>query len=153
VCAPWLAGTDTIAPPPWKPSAFDPVAFAAVAPLAQTRISVLSEIVEYVDFLFLDEPVKDDASWTKAMKDGAADILDATYSEFAALSEWAAEALKAALERVGGERGLKLGKAQAPVRVAVTGRSVGLPLFESVEILGRERTLARLTAARAQLTV
>src|SRR3954452_3610079 len=54
VCAPWLAGTGTIPPPPSNPAAFDPVAFAAVAPLAQTRISVLSEIVEYVDFLFLD---------------------------------------------------------------------------------------------------
>jgi len=153
VCAPWLAGTDTIAPPPWDPRAFDPVAFAAVAPLAQTRIAVLSEIVEYVDFLFLDEPVKDDASWMKAMKDGAPDILDAASAVFAALEDWSADALKAALERVGEERGLRLGKTQAPVRVAVTGRSVGLPLFESIEILGRERTLARLAAARAQLTV
>jgi glutamyl-tRNA synthetase len=40
-----------------------------------------------------------------------------------------------------------LGKAQAPVRVAVTGRSVGLPLFESLEVLGADRTLARLRAA------
>ena len=44
--------------------------------------------------------------------------------------------------------GLKLGKAQAPVRVAVTGRTVGPPLFESLEVLGRERTLDRLRAAR-----
>ena len=43
---------------------------------------------------------------------------------------------------------IKLGKAQAPVRVAVTGRSVGPPLFESLEILGREETLRRLSAAR-----
>jgi glutamyl-tRNA synthetase len=153
VCAPWLAGTDTIPPPPWDPKAFDPAAFAAVAPLAQTRISVLSEIVEYVDFLFLDEPVKDDFSWMKAMKEGAGEILDAAAAAFAALDEWAAGPLRIALEEVGLERGLKLGKIQAPVRVAVTGRSVGLPLFESIEVLGRERTLARLAAARAQVTV
>jgi glutamyl-tRNA synthetase len=153
VCAPWLAGTDTIPPPPWDPEAFDPAAFAAVAPLAQTRISVLSEIVEYVDFLFLDEPVKDDSSWMKAMKEGAGEILDAAATAFAALDEWAAGPLRIALEEVGLERGLKLGKVQAPVRVAVTGRSVGLPLFESIEVLGRERTLARLAAARAQVTV
>jgi len=48
---------------------------------------------------------------------------------------------------VGEAHELKLGKAQAPVRVAVTGRSVGLPLFESLEALGRERTLERLRAA------
>ncbi len=151
VCAPWLSGTDTIPAPPWAPAAFDPAVFVAVAPLAQTRIAVLSEIVEYVDFFFLDEPVRDDASWAKAMKEGAAEILDATAAAFGAVTVWSAEPLKAALERVGEERGLKLGKTQAPVRVAVTGRSVGLPLFESIEVLGRDRTLARLAAARARL--
>jgi glutamyl-tRNA synthetase len=153
VCAPWLGGTDTIPAPPWPAQNFDPVVFAKVAPLAQTRIAVLSEIVEYVDFLFLDEPARDDASWTKAMKDGSADILDAATSAFAALADWSAEPLKAALEEVGLARGLKLGRTQAPVRVAVTGRSVGLPLFESIEVLGRDRTLARLAAARARITI
>jgi glutamyl-tRNA synthetase len=152
VCAPWLGGTDTIAAPPWQPEAFDAVTFAKVAPLAQTRIAVLSEIVPNVDFLFLDEPVHDEASWAKSMKEGAAELLDATTAAFEALETWATEPLKAALEAVGLQRGLKLGKAQAPVRVAVTGRTVGLPLFESIEVLGRERTLARLAAARTRLT-
>lgn len=151
VCAPWLGGTDTIAAPPWQPEAFDSAVFAAVAPLAQTRIAVLAEIVDYVDFLFLAEPVSDEQSWGKAMKEGAGDILDATAAAFAALETWSAEPLKAALERVGEERGLKLGKTQAPVRVAVTGRTIGLPLFESLEVLGRDRTLARIAAARAKL--
>ncbi|HET9517475.1 MAG TPA: glutamate--tRNA ligase, partial [Actinoplanes sp.] len=151
VCAPWLGGTDTIPAPPWRPEAFDATVFAKVAPLAQTRIAVLSEIVANVDFLFLDEPVADDASWAKAMKDGAADLLDAAAAAFTALADFTAEPLKAALEAVAAERGLKLGKAQAPIRVAVTGRTVGLPLFESIEVLGRERTLARLAAARARL--
>lgn len=152
VCAPWLTGTDTIPAPPWSPAAFDAGVFAAIAPLAQTRIGVLSEIVDNVDFLFLDEPVHDEASWAKAMKDGADDILDGTAAAFAALPDWSAEALKTALEQVGEARGLKLGKTQAPVRVAVTGRTIGLPLFESIELLGRERTLARITAARARLS-
>ncbi len=52
---------------------------------------------------------------------------------------------------VGEKVGLKLGKAQAPVRVAITGRTVGPPLFESLVVLGRERTLERLRAARAHL--
>ncbi|RAK39775.1 glutamyl-tRNA synthetase [Actinoplanes lutulentus] len=151
VCAPWLTGTETIAAPPWSPEAFDSAVFTAIAPLAQTRIAVLSEIVDYVDFLFLDEPVHDEASWAKAMKEGAADILDATAAAFGALSDWSAEPLKAALEQVGEERGLKLGKTQAPVRVAATGRTIGLPLFESLETLGRDRTLTRLAAARARL--
>ncbi len=144
---PWLVGTATVPAPPWPPEAFDPKVFEAVAPLAQTRIAVLSEIVSYVDFLFLDEPAVDEASWTKAMAaPGAADLLGAAIAAFETVP-WEASSLRAALEAAGTERGLKLGKAQAPVRVAVTGRSVGLPLFESLEVLGRERTLARLRAA------
>jgi glutamyl-tRNA synthetase len=159
-CQPWLTGGDLpasvvadIPAPPWAPEAFDPRAFAAVAELAQTRITLLSEIVSYVDFLFLDTPAIDGASWTKAMKDAAAaaDLLDATADAFAT-APWEAEPLKEALERVGAERGLKLGKAQAPVRVAVTGRSVGLPLFESLAVLGRDRATDRLRAASARLT-
>jgi glutamyl-tRNA synthetase len=148
---PWLTGTGTIPAPPWRPEAFDPAAFEAVAPLAQTRIALLAEIVPNVDFLFLDEPAYDEASWAKAMKEGAADLLDAAVAAYEAVPAWEAEPLKAALEEVGAQRGLKLGKAQAPVRVAVTGRSVGLPLFESLAVLGRDRTLARLRAARARL--
>src|SRR4051812_9131824 len=151
VCAPWLTGTGTIPAPPWRPEAFDTAAFLAVAPLAQTRIAVLSEIVPNVDFLFLDEPAIDETAWSKTMKEGAGDLLDAAIAAYTALEGWTAESLRVTLEAVGAERGLKLGKAQAPVRVAVTGRTVGLPLFESLEVLGRDRTLARLAAARARL--
>ncbi|MFI6820666.1 glutamate--tRNA ligase [Micromonospora sp. NPDC050187] len=150
-CQPWLTGTATIPPPPWQPAEFDADAFAAVAPLAQTRIAVLSEIVPNVDFLFLASPLVDEAAWAKAMKEGAGELLDAAVAAFEALETWDAETLKSTLEAVGAERGLKLGKTQAPVRVAVTGRSVGLPLFESMEVLGRERTLTRLRAARVRL--
>jgi glutamyl-tRNA synthetase len=146
-CQPWLTGTRTIPAPPWTPEQFDPAAFAAAAPLAQTRIAVLSEITSYVDFLFLHEPDIDKAAWDKAMKESAGDLLRAAHDAYTALSDWRADELKATLEEIGAARGLKLGKAQAPVRVAVTGRSIGLPLFESLEILGRSRTLARLQAA------
>ena len=111
--------------------------FAAVAPLAQTRIAVLSEIVRLRRLPVPrragqrrgvlgqgDEGRRRRASWTPPI------------AAFGALDDWSAEPLKAALEAVGAERGLKLGKTQAPVRVAVTGRTVGLPLFESLEVLG-----------------
>jgi glutamyl-tRNA synthetase len=150
-CQPWLTGEiggERVAP--WAPDAYDAGVFAAVAELAQTRVAVLSEIVANVDFLFLDEPAVDEAAWAKAMKEGAADLLGAALAAFEA-APWNADALKAALEEVGAARGLKLGKAQAPVRVAVTGRSVGLPLFESLEVLGRDRTLARIRDALTKL--
>ncbi|MFJ5217590.1 glutamate--tRNA ligase [Streptomyces sp. NPDC088354] len=147
-CGPWLRAPHA----PWAPEAFDQAAFEAVAPHAQTRLTVLSEITENVDFLFLDAPVTDEASWDKAMKDpAAAAALLTTARENLAAADWNAEALKAAVLAAGETHGLKLGKAQAPVRVAVTGRTVGLPLFESLEVLGRERTLARVDAALAKL--
>ncbi|MET9482817.1 glutamate--tRNA ligase [Streptomyces sp. NPDC006638] len=146
-CGPWLRAPHA----PWAPESFDAAAFEELAPLAQTRLTVLSDITANVDFLFLDEPAEDQASWEKAMKPGA-DALLATARTKIADSEWTAEALKNAVLAAGEEHGLKLGKAQAPVRVAVTGRTVGLPLFESLELLGRERTLARIDAALAKLT-
>ncbi|MFE9253452.1 glutamate--tRNA ligase [Streptomyces sp. NPDC007088] len=145
-CAPWLTAPFA----PWAPENFDAKAFAELAPLAQTRVTVLSDITANVDFLFLDEPAVDEASWNKAMKEGS-DALLRTAREKIAAADWNAEALKEAVLAAGTEHGLKLGKAQAPVRVAVTGRTVGLPLFESLEVLGRERTLARVDAALAKL--
>jgi len=132
------------------PFTVDMDVFARLAGLAQTRVAVLSEIVPMVDFAFLDEPVFDEASWKKAMKEPAAEILAAAEEAYRD-APWNADELKTRLERVGAGFGLKLGKAQAPVRVAVTGRTVGLPLFESLEVLGRDATLARIAAARARL--
>ncbi|MER7641920.1 MULTISPECIES: glutamate--tRNA ligase [unclassified Streptomyces] len=146
-CAPWLKAPFA----PWAPEDFDEAKWQAVAPHAQTRLKVLSEITDNVDFLFLAEPVEDEASWTKAMKEGS-DALLRTAREKLESADWnSAESLKEAVLAAGETHGLKLGKAQAPVRVAVTGRTIGLPLFESLEILGKEKTLARIDAALAKL--
>ncbi|WP_326646884.1 glutamate--tRNA ligase [Streptosporangium sp. NBC_01755] len=135
---------------PWLDPSWDRETFAKVAELAQTRIAVLSEITANVDFLFLDEPVFDQVSWDKAMKNSAVEILTG-YLDRLEKVEMDPESLKTALEEVGVSCGLKLGKAQAPVRVAVTGRTVGLPLFESIEVLGRTRSMDRIRAALARL--
>ncbi|WP_225846439.1 glutamate--tRNA ligase [Streptomyces sp. HPF1205] len=146
-CAPWLRAPYA----PWAPEAFDEAAWQAIAPHAQTRLTVLSDITANVDFLFLDTPVEDEASWAKAMKEGSRELLR-TAREKLAGADWSApEPLKEAVLAAGEEHGLKLGKAQAPVRVAVTGRTIGLPLFESLQVLGRERTLARIDAALEKL--
>src|ERR1700683_155460 len=124
-CQPWL-----VAPyAPWAADEFDPAVFRAVAGLAQTRLTVLSEITRYVDWLFLAQPPEDEASWAKAMRPGAAAVLASVRTSWAG-ADWTAEALGGGLAAAAAEHGLKLAKAQAPVRVAVTGRAVGLPLFE-----------------------
>ncbi|HEY2508277.1 MAG TPA: glutamate--tRNA ligase [Streptosporangiaceae bacterium] len=146
-CEPWLR-PDVV---PWPAEKFDPVVFAELAALAQTRVALLPEIVPMVDFAFLADPVRDEASWAKAMKEPAAELL----AEVAAAYEqvpWEAGPLRERLESVGTSFGLSLGKAQAPVRVAVTGRTVGLPLFESLAVLGRQETLRRIESARERVT-
>jgi glutamyl-tRNA synthetase len=134
---------------PWSPADFDAARWRAIAPLVQTRVSVLSEVPDMVDFLFLAEPPRDDAAFAKAF---AAEWAGEAMNEIAAsLADcaWDAAAIKAVVERAGESRGVKLGKMQAPVRVAVTGRSVGPPLFESMELLGRDETVRRLRLAIA----
>ncbi|MFE3651226.1 glutamate--tRNA ligase [Streptomyces sp. NPDC059152] len=147
-CEPWLTAPFAN----WEPEDFDRAAWQAIAPHAQTRLTVLSDITANVDFLFRKEPVDDEASWTKAMKGDPVALLTTARANLAA-ADWTAgpEPLKQAVLAAGEEHGLKLGKAQAPVRVAVTGRTVGLPLFESLEILGKDRTLQRIDAALAKL--
>jgi glutamyl-tRNA synthetase len=124
--------------------------FRHLAPLVQERVAVLTEVWPMVDFVFLDEPPVDEASWAKGMKEGADAVLDAAAAAYADC-EWSATVLKDTLQAAGEGLGLNLKKTQAPVRVAVTGRTVGPPLFESLEVLGRQRTLARLAAARARV--
>ena len=146
-CEPFLTG-ETM---PWPAGNFKQDIFRGMAELVQTRVTALTEVPAMVDFFFLDEPAIDDASWAKATKDEwASAVLSETTTAYVT-AEWNHDALKAAIEQVGEKHGLKLGKVQAPIRVAITGRTVGPPLFESLELLGRETTLARLAAATQRL--
>jgi glutamyl-tRNA synthetase len=102
--------------------------------------------------LFLAEPALDLDAWAKATSTPeSVAVLRDTLAAFDALELWSADSLKAAFEAVAERHGVKAGKAQAPVRVAVTGRTVGPPLFESLEHLGRTETLRRLGAGVARL--
>ena len=143
---------ESAAPPPWPEERFDAGVFGRLAPLVQERVATLAEAPGLVDFVFLPEPVTDEASWDKAIgKDpGAAGLLDAAIAAYEG-TEWVAGALHAATLAVGEEAGRKLARAQAPIRVAVTGRTVGPPLFESLEVLGRDEVLRRLRAALGRI--
>ena len=146
---PWLLADDA----PWAADRYDAATFAAMAPLVQERVKTLAEVPGYVDFLFLAAPVIDEKSWEKTMVKGretAVVMLDAMADRFATC-EWTYAGLEDALFGFGDAQEIKRGQAQAPIRVAVTGRTVGPPLLESLELLGRDETLARVRAARAQL--
>jgi glutamyl-tRNA synthetase len=143
------------APPAWSPDRFDEASFLRLAPLVQERVARMDEVPGMVDFVFLEAPAVDEGSWEKAVRrdPGAPGILEAALAAYeqigaGATSEgWDAERIREATVAVGDAADRKLAKAQAPIRVAVTGRTVGPPLFESLEILGRDATLRRLRAA------
>ena len=128
----------------------------AAAPLVQTRVQVLAEAVPMVAFLLTadgDLVVEADALAT-VTKDAAqsAAVLDAATTALGALAGFAAADVEAALRTAVVEGlGIKPKFAFGPLRVAVTGRRVSPPLFESMEILGRDSTLARVAALRGRL--
>ena len=143
---PVLAATDA-----WPASRFSAEVYEKIAPLVQTRVVTMSEVPAMVDFLFLEDPAIDQAAWDKTMSaDFAADVLKHCMNEFASC-EWNHDALKTILESWTEAKELKLGKTQAPIRVAMTGRTVGPPLFESIEILGRDETIRRLQNSLSRL--
>ena len=138
---------------PWPADRFDISRFETLAPLVQERVKLLSEVPGYVDFVFLADPVIDEEAWQKVMVKGAelaTSVLSHARDAFATCG-WTAASLEPALFSYAESHGVAKGKVQAPVRVAVTGRSVGPPLFESLEVLGRDETLRRIAAAEARL--
>ena len=147
-CRPWLLASDA----PFPAERFDEQVFLAMAPHIQPRCVTLADAAGVVDFLFLADPVVDEEAWAKTFVSAdAVAVLHDVVAAYHLLTEWTAEALKSSLAAVGETRGMKLGKAQAPVRVSVTGRTVGPPLFEALEVLGRTETMRRLRAAEAAL--
>lgn len=167
--APWVTGTPSgevtdPGTPPWSASAFDPGQFAALAPLVQERVRRFDEVPGYVAFLFADPLVIDDTAWAKVMvKDAevALDQLQRCASLLGALDgeRWNAAEIEhivfgvpadSVLRREDGDVNRK--RAQAPIRVAALGAAVGPPLWESLEVLGRERTVERIVAAAQRLS-
>ncbi|MDH3010835.1 glutamate--tRNA ligase [Gordonia alkanivorans] len=129
----------------------DDVSFAALAELVQTRIQVLGDAWDLIKFVYVsdDDFTIDEKAASKNLGADAVAVLDATIAAVEPLASWTTPELQDALNAalVDGME-LKPRKAFGPVRVAVTGSQVSPPLFESMEILGRDKTLARLAAAR-----
>jgi glutamyl-tRNA synthetase len=144
---PFLAGAGLVGQPP---TAEQRHALEAIAPLAQERMIVLSDAVGLLGFLFTDDVEIDPAAAEKQLAGAdAAEVLDAATAALGQLGSWTAPAIETALkESLVDGLGRKPRQAFGPVRVAVSGRTVSPPLYESIELLGRERTMARLGAAR-----
>jgi glutamyl-tRNA synthetase len=121
----------------------------ALAPLVSERIKRLDEVVPMVRFLFEEVPIDEPARSAVLAKPGASAALSAAEEALEATAPWEAGAIEAALRALPERLGMKPKAVFQAVRVAVTGSTVSPPLFESLELLGKERTLARLQAALA----
>ncbi|MDX6466225.1 MAG: glutamyl-tRNA synthetase [Gaiellaceae bacterium] len=124
---------------------WDAVLVRKAAPLVQEKIARLDEFPAYARFLF--EDVQPEAAELKA----GAEVLAAAHDALAQLEPFTPESIEAALRAVLEQLGLKPRQGFQPIRIAVTGSKISPGLFESIELLGREKTLERLVSARAAL--
>lgn len=123
--------------------------FAVAAGLVQTRVVVLRDAWDLLKFLNDAEFALDEKSAAKELTAAAVPALDAALEALTNVGQFSAAEIETALKTALVEGlGLKPRKAFGPIRVAVTGASVSPPLFESLELLGRERSLARLREGR-----
>jgi glutamyl-tRNA synthetase len=144
---PFLSAAELISEPPSEEQA---EVIAAAGPLIQERIGKLTEAVDMLGFLLVSENefTVDPEDAARALTPGSAAVLAAATAAVAGVEPWTAEAIDGALRAALVEKlGLKPRAAFAPVRVAITGRRVSPPLFESIELLGRERATHRLERA------
>ncbi|GAA2115659.1 glutamate--tRNA ligase [Nocardioides bigeumensis] len=138
---PYLQSAGLVADPP---TAGEQAVLDAAMPLVSERMNKLTEAVDMLSFLLVDE-----AGFTRVdeVDEAGRPVVQAAYDALSALPEWTTAAIDEALRVALVEKlELKPRLAFGPVRIAVTGRKVSPPLFESLELLGRERSLARLAA-------
>lgn len=114
------------------------------------RLKVAGDILAYADFFLVDEPAMDErAVEQKLAKPGVADLLGRYAGTIASVEPFEPGPLEEATKAFAAAAGLKLGDVVHPVRVAVTGRSVGPGLYDCLAILGASRSIARLGRARS----
>src|SRR5664279_2359241 len=149
--ADYLVGSGQL---PAEPTAEQRLLLRAAAPLVQERSALLSEAAAMIGFLLVpdEEFAVDPTAAAKVLTVAAAPVLTAAVAAVQASPEFAAAELESALRSaLVDDLGLKPKVAFAPVRVAVTGRTISPPLYESMELLGPDVTLRRLRAALAGL--
>lgn len=126
--------------------------FQAVLPLVKERTKAITDVAPQIMFLFRPLDGYDETSWTKVMQGPEAPVaLDGATTALAGLDEWTTESIDVALRGMLEANDLSARKGFQPIRVAISGSTVSPPLFESIEILGRDESVARISAARSAI--
>jgi glutamyl-tRNA synthetase len=122
----------------------------AACGIAQEKAQTLSEVWPLIRFLF-EEPVDDPRAWDKVMKADARPLLETALAALRDLDEFGRDRIESALRGVVESAGVKPGQVFQPIRVAVTGSTVSPGIFESLAVLGRDETVARIEHALARM--
>jgi glutamyl-tRNA synthetase len=123
----------------------------AACEIAQEKAQTLEEVWPLIGFLF-DEPVTDEKAWRKVMKDGALPLLSEALEALRDVDSFDPAELETALGRILAEHDVKPGKLYQPIRVAITGTSVSPGIFESLAVLGKDRSVDRIENAVQRLS-
>jgi len=116
-----------------------------IAKLCQERMDTLDQVGKLTDFFFLDSIVYDNSAVEKSRKDTAViSSFREVINKLENISEWKTESIEEELRKVSDELEIKPRKLFQPIRVAICGRSISPPLFESLWLLGKEKSLNRL---------
>lgn len=130
----------------------DRARYTMLVPLVKERAKLLPEVASQARFLFVDIDDYDEKAWSKVMAvDEGPIALDGAIAALEGLDLWTTDAIDVALRAMLEERELSARKGLQPIRVAISGSTVSPPLFESLEILGRDESLLRIRSARAAL--
>lgn len=133
-------------------SAVDRAKLVKIAPHIRERVNPLSEAVALLKFMFNFEPCPNDKLIQKNMDAaGTKNVLHLSYERLAGLSDFSHEAQAAVMEPLVEQLGLKKAQVYGTLRMATTAQQVSPPLFETMEVLGKDESLARIQAAEAQL--
>jgi glutamyl-tRNA synthetase len=126
-----------------------------VIPLIQTRIKTLNDVVEMAGFFFREEFIPTEPVENLIQKNMDAETtlktLENAYDHLSTLKDWTHDNLEAAMRALAEEMGIKAGQLFGSLREAITGQRVSPPLFETMEIVGREVSLERIRMAAESL--
>ncbi|MDD5424461.1 MAG: glutamate--tRNA ligase [Candidatus Omnitrophica bacterium] len=127
---------------------FDKGKLAEVVKLFQPRAKTIKELADSAAPFFTDVMEFDAAAVSSILdKDGVKQKLEAVISRFSAIDDFTAPALEECVRKLAAELGLKASELIHPIRVAITGHKVGASLFETVALVGKERSITRLRSA------
>jgi glutamyl-tRNA synthetase len=124
-----------------------------VLAIVKEKIKHFGDVPDWISYFFTDAYPYDEASVQKTLKKaGALEHLQALHDAYATLESWDVASLETALKDTATARGVKSGELIHPARVASTGRSVGPSLYHLLEVLGKEKVLARFAKTVSQFS-